>query len=132
MWAARWAVSDPIPTCGMCQEWVYDPKTWKPVGHGGKAVKRQANNPPPCYACPKSGKEDGKPRPDRDPTERSQQAVEYYGLCQMDPTNIIPRDKLVIRNNAIIARVQQSLERGRGDLQTALLGLFAGTVKGMK
>jgi hypothetical protein len=51
---------------------------------------------------------------------------EYFLLCQADSTNLLPRDLLVVQNNAWVGRVLDMIEHSRPDQGVvALLGLMA-------
>ena len=113
-----------VPTCDSCQEWAYDPKTWKPYSKGGKAVARTPSNPPPCYACPKS--RDGKPNPGADLNGKAFATVELYFAAKAGLAP--PADPIVQQNFALLAWVEDQVSReqarlatGKADLVTALL-----------
>jgi hypothetical protein len=115
-----------VPTCEECCKWIYDPKTWKKAERpAGTPTPRPKGTMPSCHACPKSG-EVSRPRPDRDLTEESRAIYEYYLLCQADATGLLPRDLLVVENNAWVHRVLGMIERARPDQgMMMMLGMLA-------
>lgn len=52
-------------------------------------------------------------------------AYRYYLQCRVDPTGVLPRDRLVIRNNALIHWLEESLQRANANLAPILLSMFA-------
>ncbi len=97
-----------IPACADCQAWMYD-SDWRPSRRLGKPVPRRPGVPTPCYRCPKS--EDGTPNPDAELSARNWHAYGYYRQCKEDDTHLLPRDRVVLRNNATIAAVEQRLQQ---------------------
>lgn len=99
-----------VPSCQECLEWLYD-KDWKIVRIAGQKQKRNGGAVP-CWKCPKG------PRPfENEPTLRTLLALDYYHLCQVDGTGLLPRDRRVLFNNVLINRVREQAVSGK-------LGLF--------
>lgn|GEM_PF-3951141 len=111
-----------IPSCEDCQKWVYDPETWQPAERPkGKKVPRQPDAVTPCYRCPKS--RDCKPNPGAELSPKNWDAYHWFLQCEADTTGILPRDRIVIQNNAIIKWVQNGAERSQFASVADLIGL---------
>lgn len=96
-----------VPSCEECQSWLYD-DSWKKVERPkGKPMRRPAGAPTPCHSCHKSV--DGRPNPGAELSDKNRRAYQYYRECLVDDTGILPRDRLVVRNNALIKTVEESL-----------------------
>lgn len=89
---------------------MYD-EQWKRKTRGGKDFERPKGCPTPCWRCPKS--EDGKPNPGAELSAKNVQAYEYYRHCLVDDTHLLPRDLLVVHNNAVIRAVEDGIWRSR-------------------
>lgn len=111
-----------VPACEDCQTWLYRLPSWERVTKLGEPVRRGPGEATPCGKCVK-GRHDRQPHPERDLTPRNWQALQYYYQCEVDTTGILPRDAIVIRNNALIRQVIRANENASGTL--ALLGVMA-------
>lgn len=107
-----------VPKCGDCQAWLYD-ADWKRSQRGGQDIARPPGASPPCWKCPKS--EHGKPNPGAELSDRNWLAYDYYRQCLADPTNLLPRDLVVVRNNALIQTVEGVLLRQGSELSMSRL-----------
>ncbi len=118
-----------LPTCDDCQKWIYG-SDWRRTERGRppKPQERPKGTPLPCINCPKS-RVHNTPRPDRELTNENRAALAYYHLCQADATGLIPRDLIVVQNNALIGRAIDQWNRGKEDLTPILLAMFAGSKK---
>ena len=115
-----------LPSCADCQKYVYDPKTWEVVrrpARTGLPMVRPANQPPPCYQCPKipSG---------ADPVPSS--AVEltlpnwqtYLLYLEIKAGAAMPEDAIFRRNCALLRNVEDRHDRGTTGANAQLLGMM--------
>jgi hypothetical protein len=111
-------------TCEECIFW-----SWNDSGKGmgtkknlraGKPYPR-GNAPPPCYKCPKS--RDGKPNPAAELLPQNWRAYRHFQQVKVDTTGVLPRDRIVIRNCAVIQQVLDQLERVHRIAMQAMLGM---------
>jgi len=109
-----------LPTCADCRQWWYDPKDWKRMRRAGQELPRPLGCPTPCWKCPKST--DGKPNPGAELSLRNWRALEYARQCAVDTLGLLPQDRIVVRNNAIIRNVEERLSRHQA--MTAMIGLL--------
>lgn len=120
-----------IPSCADCKTWDYD-RTWKrtKTKRGGTLEdrKRTPGAPTPCWTCPKA--DDGKPAPHKELTAKNWRAWEYYWQCEVDATGLLPRDRLTIRNNALIRGLLDQIARERQNLAPVLLALAGVSMRG--
>lgn len=81
----------------------------------------------PCASCPKSGPHgDGLPHPEKELSDRNWAAYWYSTQCQVDSTGILPRDLIVVRNNALILMVKEQVARSQeGELPLLMMTLLA-------
>lgn len=93
-----------LPACADCQAWLYDER-WKRVTRGGQDQARPTGMKAPCWKCPKSADRQT-PNPGAELSRKNWQAYDYYRQCLADTTGLLPRDRIVIKNNAIIALVE--------------------------
>ena len=86
---------------------MYNPDTgWTVSKRGPIPVERPANVPPPCNVCPKG------PKPYvNELSTVNIQAFGYSQQCKVDDTHLLPRDALVVRNNALIRAVEDGVQR---------------------
>ena len=115
-----------LPTCDDCKKWVHD-KDWKRSERRGLPILRGPNDPTPCQVCPKIPR-GAAPIPDNAVSllAKNTEAYWYYHQCQADQTAILPRDRIVVRNNALIKLVLESQDRGARDSVNSLLLALAG------
>ncbi len=116
-----------MPTCDDCRKHVYKAETWERSTRNGLPVVRPPGTPLPCIrrdACPKS--DDGQPHPERDATLQSEQAIAYYRQCKADTGGLLPRDRIVIRNNSLIQQIEErtSQDKTTGELAQLLLAVL--------
>lgn len=92
-----------LPDCESCEKFVYD-RSWRRQHKGGRPVERLPGMKPPCHDCPKG------PVPhERELSRRNRHAYWYWQQCQADTTNLLPRDLVVVQNNAVITGVVESV-----------------------
>jgi hypothetical protein len=122
VWLAR---SHPeLPSCAVCAEFHFD-DDWRLRKRGGQPVRRITPGNTPCHKCPKSL--DSRPHPEKELSPKNRQALWYYQQCQADPSGtFIPRDQLVIRNNAAIQQTIEECDRAEAKLTNRLLLAVAG------
>jgi hypothetical protein len=105
-----------LPSCQSCIQFLHS-KDWKIETNAGAPVPRPAHAPPPCFRCPKIPK--GKaPKPSNaaEISDKNYQAYRYYQQCVVDATALLPRDRIVVNNNAIIRSALDFIEMS--NLQT--------------
>ncbi len=112
-----------IPTCADCQTWRYDVKTWKRSVRAGKEIRRQPGETLPCHQCPKSMKHN-QPNPGAEMTLDSRRAYQYVLQCLADTTGMLPRDRVVIRNIALVQLVKERIEQLRGERMQGTLTMI--------
>ena len=114
-----------IPSCADCQAFMYD-KSWERSKSLGQPVKRPAGAPTPCYRCPKS--EDGTPNPAAELSAKNWRAYNYFRLCCSDATLLLPRDRLVLKNNSMIQLIEERLGQAKSssDLARVVLAAMGG------
>lgn len=117
-----------VPSCADCQAWLYDVATWRKSMRGGKPVARPPGSPLPCLKCPKSGRPN-EPHPEKELLPQNRQAVAYYYLCHEDTTGLLPRDLVVVHNNALIGRIIRQADRNRPDAALMILAGMLGKGK---
>jgi hypothetical protein len=114
-----------IPACRDCIQWLYNPdRGWRPTLSHGQKIPRGGSRPP-CWKCPKG------PEPfTNEPTRTTLLVMDYYYQCLQDPAGLLPRDRRVLDNNALIARLKEQTARDRVDSFPLLL--LGGLGKGKK
>lgn len=119
-----------IPSCGDCQKYNYDPKTWKQYkGHDGQPIKRHPSNKTPCHLCPKIPKgKDPIPANAVELSAKNEQAIWYFWQCESGHPDVVSRDEITVRNNAIIKMLMDQQQRAAMGVLQALpsLMLFKG------
>ncbi len=110
-----------LPTCAACIQWMYDDQ-WRPNKKGGKPVPRPKGVPTPCFRCPKIAV-GVLPCPEnaRQLSEKNWEAYLYYRRCLVDTTGLLPRDSIVLRNNALIRSAEDGVKRNQGTIMVSLL-----------
>lgn len=92
---------------------------------GGKPVARPVGSPLPCHSCPKS-QGTNKPNPGAELSDKNWRAYSYYRQCRADHRGILPTDRLVVWNNAIIAGVEERVGKAsEASMMTMLFGAKA-------
>lgn len=109
-----------IPSCAECKQWMYD-KDWRPTKHLGQRVSR-GKSQTPCWKCPKG------PLPfENEPTRATLLTIEYFYQCQADDSGfLLPRDRRVIENNALILKIRERIQR-EAMRALPMIALAAGT-----
>lgn len=92
----------------------------------GKPSLRPPGDHPPCWQCPKS--KDGQPNPAADLSPKNWRAYDYCQQCRADAQGLLPRDLIVIRNNAIVQMVERAQQQSRDPLRL-LLALLGGKAR---
>jgi hypothetical protein len=114
---------------------MYDLKTGKKqTPRNGQPMRRITGVPLPCGTCPK-GQPDAQPHPEKELTEQSWQAYRYVQDAEADPAGLfIPRDRVVIRNMALVRSVREQIERDHAAMMESTLAAMmapgAGSWKG--
>lgn len=110
-----------IPSCRDCQEWWYDPKSWKiterPIG---TPLKRQTFNPPPCSQCPKIPK-GAEPIPSNAVELSAKNWLAYRLWKQIKAGAPMPNDAVVHENCGYLLDVEESYQRGQQGQSAVLL-----------
>ncbi len=107
-----------MPTCADCQAWLYDPdRGWQKTERRGMpdGIPRPPGTPTPCQKCPKAGSKEPYPHPEKELSAKNLQAWWYYLQCQADDTRLLPRDRVVVRNNALIRLVCDQARQANAD-----------------
>lgn len=113
-----------VPSCADCRKWQYT-KDWKRETRHGQWMERRG--PSPCYRCPKG------PEPFKnEPTRTTLLTLEYYYQCLADTGGLLPRDRRVVENNALIARIKEQAARARLDAMPLVMLASIGGTKGKK
>jgi hypothetical protein len=115
-----------LPTCKDCSEWVYG-SDWQKVNipRLGGPQRRDPGEKPPCHRCPKSRDKEN-PNPEADLQGWGYDCLGYYRQCEVDPAaQFTPRDRITIRNNALIRGLEVATARNVESQQTALLAVAA-------
>jgi hypothetical protein len=115
-----------LPSCEDCQAYLYSDR-WELSRKGGQPVARPKGIQTPCYRCPKipPGTEP-KPANAINLSERNYAAYWYAQQCQVDNTGVLPRDKIVVRNNTLVQMVKEQIARSNeGELPMLMLGLMS-------
>ncbi|MBL8794796.1 MAG: hypothetical protein JNM56_12885, partial [Planctomycetia bacterium] len=82
----------------MCQQWLYG-ADWQQTMRAGKPIRRPPGTNPPCWKCPKS-EDKRRPGPESELSAKNWLAYDYYRRCLADSTGLLPRDMIVVENNA--------------------------------
>jgi hypothetical protein len=118
-----------IPTCGDCQSWYYDTKTWERKtqlarGPGGeltrKDVPRPRGSPTPCHTCPKS--KNGQPNPAAELSRKNHLALQLY--LEVKAGAPMPDDPIVRRNFAMIRWIEDARQSAQLNLGPMLVGMI--------
>ncbi len=121
-----------LPTCADCHAWLYDTKTWQRTQWRGADLARPKGTMTPCHTCPK-GKPDSRPHPEKELLAENRAALEWYYLCREDVAGrLVPRDLTTIRNNAIISRIIEQVDRNKMDLGPLLALAMLGGAGGKR
>lgn len=113
-----------LPSCQDCQQYIYD-EDWRPSLRRGLPVVRPDNCGPPCYRCPKIVRgSEPIPANAQQLSHRNAQVLEYFYLCRADTTGLLPRDRLVLRHNAILQRVHEQVQSQRSDVLPLITAMF--------
>jgi hypothetical protein len=112
-----------LPTCERCIAVMHD-ENWKPCTRGGKEIPRAKGSKTPCWKCPKIPK-GMEPRPENavELTARGWAAWWYWLQCKEDQTCQLPRDRITLRNAALLRQVEQQALRSQTASDTADLVL---------
>ena len=108
--------------CKHCWLHQYDESTGKPVLFRGEPLKRYASTPPPCCLRDSEGKSKclkGSPDDGADLLIKNAIAWRHYRQCKA--VGQFPDDLIVRRNAAIIADVENAMERRRDMELSAIL-----------
>lgn len=118
-----------LPSCGECQQWLYNVKTWQPHpkrgGKPGEYEPRPGGSPTPCGVCPKIPRDKEK-RPENatELSDKNWQAWTHYNRCRA--VRRFPEDEIVERNAGLIRMVEEEAKRhGSADGLGLVLSLFA-------
>lgn len=114
--------SPQLPSCADCQKWLHD-KDWRPVRRFGQLQERPPGSNPPCWKCPKSGPQNGRPAPENELSAKSLQALLLY--WQIKAGRAMPDDPIVQRNCGLIEMVLAQVQAQRTDVQGLMTLLFA-------
>ena len=118
-----------VPSCGECQQWVYDPETWSRQKKGGVDIRRKPGMKLPCRVCPKKSPEESKRHYELN--DRNLRALTFYrevAAMGFDWTDEERSDGVLRRNMAIIHQHIQIYDAYRShrssvvDLATMLIG----------
>lgn len=89
----------------------------------GKPVPRIKGTATPCWRCPKSGPENGKPAPEKELSSKNAESLAYYWRIKAGMP--MPNDAIVQRNCGLIEAVLSQIRGRRSDVQ-GLMGIFGG------
>lgn len=108
--------------CSECRKWMYTADGELMKSGDGRPRPRAPGDPTPCWKCPKVP-EDAPTRTSHhavEPSERSRVVWRHYRECKA--TGRFPDDDLVRANAAVIAGIEEAVERLRLDRVYVLLG----------
>ncbi|HTU22508.1 MAG TPA: hypothetical protein VMG10_31005 [Gemmataceae bacterium] len=91
-------------------------------------VPRTPGSLPPCWKCPKSGPQNGKPAPENEISLKNLRALDLYWRIKAGMP--MPDDAIVRRNCGLIEMVLARINAQRTDVQGLLAFLFTSSKKG--
>jgi hypothetical protein len=97
-----------LPSCAACQEWLYNPETWRPYEAGGRPVRRPRGTPTPCCKCPKS-RDRVHPAPEAELSAKNLRSLELYQRIRAGQP--MPADPIIRKNCGLIRMVEEQVQR---------------------